>query len=86
MSDESIESRLKRYIEEARNGEIGFEADELRGKHLINDLAMDSLDIINMLFQIEENEGVDISEEEMESESLFEFSRLADYVEEQSEE
>ncbi len=84
MSDESIESRLKRYIEEAKNAEIGFAADELRGKHLINDLAMDSLDIINMLFQIEENEGVDISEEDMERESLFEFSQLADHVLERS--
>lgn len=85
MSDETIESRLKAYIEAAKNSPLELEPDELHGKHLINDLAMDSLDIINMLFQIEENEGLDISEEEMESESLFEFDRLADYVEEHSE-
>lgn len=78
--DTSIEGRLKSYIESVKDTPLDLELDELAGKHLINDLAMDSLDIINMLFRIEETEGVDISEADMESHSLFEFSRLAAHL------
>jgi len=78
--DVSIEGRLKGYIESVKDKKLDFEVEELSSKHLINDLEMDSLDIINMLFQIEENEQVNISEEEMESHSLFDFKNLADYI------
>lgn len=78
--DTTIEARLKSYIESVKDTELDLDLDELIGKHLINDLAMDSLDIINMLFRIEESEGVDISEADMESHSLFEFARLADHI------
>ena len=79
----SIESRLKGYIESVRNTRLDMELEDLAGKHLINDLAMDSLDIINMLFRIEEGEGLDISEADMESHALYEFARLADYIRQQ---
>ena len=62
--DVSIESRLKDYIESVKDKPLEHGVEELSSKHLINDLGMDSLDIINMLFQIEENEKVDISEED----------------------
>ena len=50
------------------------------GKHLINDLSMDSLDIMNLLFQIEENEGVEISEADVEANALYSFGKLADHI------
>ncbi len=80
MTNDSIESRLKGYIETVKGRELEFSADELSGKHLINDLALDSLDIINVLFQIEENEKVDITEADMESHSLFDFQSLAKHI------
>ena len=78
--NDSIESRLKGYIETVKGRELGIELDELSGKHLINDLALDSLDIINVLFQIEENEKIDITEADMESHSLFDFASLANHI------
>ncbi len=80
MTNDSIESRLKGYIETVKGRELEFSADELSSKHLINDLALDSLDIINVLFQIEENEKVDITEADMESHSLFDFKSLANHI------
>ena len=78
--DAPLEARLKSYIEAVKDTRLDLDLDQLAGSHLINDLAMDSLDIINFLFRIEESEGVDISEADMESESLYEFSRLAAHV------
>ena len=81
MSGETtIESRLKGYIESVRGSELKVEVSDLAKKHLINDLGMDSLDIMNFLFQIEENEKVQISEADLESQALFTFGNLADHV------
>ena len=79
-SENSIESRLKGYIETVKGAPLDIDLAELPSKHLINDLGMDSLDIINMLFQIEENEQIDITEADMESHSLFDFQSLAAHV------
>lgn len=78
--DSALEGRLKSYIESVQDRKLDFEIAELSEKHLINDLAMDSLDIMNFLFQIQENENVEISEAEMESHSLFKVSNLAEFV------
>ncbi len=75
-----LEARLKSYIESVKDTRLDLDLEQLAASHLINDLAMDSLDIINLLFRIEESEGVDISEADMETHSLYEFSRLADHV------
>ena len=82
MTDDSdsIESRLKGYIETVRGKELELGLEDLSSKHLINDLALDSLDIINVLFQIEENEKIDITEADMESHSLFDFQSLAAHI------
>ena len=80
MTNDSIESRLKGYIETVKGRELEFGVDDLGDKHLINDLALDSLDIINVLFQIEENEKIDITEADMESHSLFDFKSLANHI------
>jgi acyl carrier protein len=80
--NDSIESRLKGYIETVKGRALDFDLSQLPSKHLINDLALDSLDIINVLFQIEENEKVDITEADMESHSLFDFESLANHIRE----
>ena len=50
ISDQkSIEERLKGYIESAKNIRLDIEVGDLAGKHLIYDLDMDSLDIMNIL-------------------------------------
>jgi len=78
--DTALESRLKGYIESVRGNELKIDVGDLPKKHLINDLGMDSLDIMNFLFQIEENEKVQISEADMESQALFQFGNLAKFV------
>jgi acyl carrier protein len=81
--DTALESRLKGYIESVRGNELKIDVGDLPKKHLINDLGMDSLDIMNFLFQIEENEKVQISEADMESLALFKFGNLAAFVRKQ---
>ena len=79
-SEAEIADRLKGYIEAVQDRKLDFDAAQLTGKHLINDLAMDSLDIMNFLYQVEENEKVEISEAEMESESLYDFAKLVNHI------
>jgi len=76
----SVENRLKTYIETVRSKQLEHEADQLVGKHLVRDLAMDSLDIMNLLFQIEEKESVEITEADMEANALSTFGKLADHI------
>ncbi len=49
--------------------------------NLSDDLAFDSLDLIDFIFQIEEKYGVDISAEELKEKGLLVIGNLAAYVE-----
>ena len=76
----ALETRLKGYIESIRDTELKHGASELADKHLVKDLAMDSLDVMNLLFRIEEKENVEITEADMEAHALYKFGKLADFI------
>lgn len=76
----ALESRLKGYIESIKDNAIPHEDSEMGDKHLVKDLAMDSLDIMNLLFKIEEQEKVEITEADLEAHALYRFGSLADYI------
>jgi acyl carrier protein len=48
--------------------------------HIREDLAMDSLDIINFLFRIEEDHGVTVTGQDLGEQNLFILGNLVDYV------
>lgn len=83
--DLAVEGRLKSYIESVRDTQLEGEPSELVDKHLVRDLAMDSLDIMNLLFQIEENEKVEITEADLEAHALYRFGKLAAHIRKQKE-
>lgn len=53
---------------------------ELAGKSIVDDLKLDSLDFINLLFRIEEQFGVKIPEPAIDEHDLYVFGNLADFV------
>lgn len=56
----------------------------LNGDTNINDIGLDSLDIINFLFSIEEATGVKVPDQAIADEGLETISQFADYVDRNS--
>jgi acyl carrier protein len=50
------------------------------GVHVMEDLGFDSLDFINLLFQVEETYGFKIPEPDIDEHELFKFGALASYI------
>lgn len=48
--------------------------------HLFDDLGLDSLDVINLLFQLEEKYGVKISAEEVKARDLMVLGNLSTFI------
>jgi acyl carrier protein len=75
METEALFEKLKEIIgqEFAQGQEITLETDLL-------EMGLDSLDIINLLFQIEESFGVSVPEEDFEDKNLKVLGNMVDYL------
>ena len=59
-------------------------ASEIRGKHLTQDLALDSLDVIKFVLLVEEKFGVKLADEDIDGKELLKVDNLAGYLAERS--
>jgi acyl carrier protein len=57
-------------------------AAEIRGKHLTQDLGLDSLDVIKFVLLVEEKFGIKIADEEIDARELLKIDNLAEYLSE----
>ena len=75
METEAILEKLKGIISQefAKDQEITLETDLI-------EMGLDSLDIINFLFQIEELFGISVPEEDFEDKSLKVVGNMVDYL------
>lgn len=55
-------------------------AAEIRGKHLTQDLGLDSLDVIKFVLLVEEKFGVRVADEEIDERELLKLDNLAGYL------
>ena len=55
-------------------------ASEIRGKHLTQDLGLDSLDVIKFVLLVEEKFGVKLADEEIDSKELLKVDKLAQHL------
>ena len=69
------------FIINYMKNEFNIEADIGRNTN-IQDIGMDSLDIVNLLFAVQEKFGVEIPDEDMEEKGLQELDRMARYIQE----
>lgn len=56
----------------------------IQGKHLTQDLGLDSLDVIKFVLLVEEGFGVKIADEEIDAKELMKVDNLAAYVAERA--
>lgn len=84
MSDKvdsgAVLEAIRGIVEESKPGAVPAPADAFAGAHLTADIGLDSLDLINILFRLEEAFGVKVPEADIEAENLLIAGRLADYV------
>lgn len=59
-------------------------AAEIRGKHLTQDLGLDSLDVIKFVLLVEEKFGVKVGDEEIDERELMKLDNLAGYLAERA--
>jgi len=71
---------IRGIVEETRPDAGSSPADAFARAHLIEDIGFDSLDLISLLFRLEEQFGVKVPEADIEAENLLVVGGLADYV------
>lgn len=82
ISKENVIYKLSLAVSTVRSVEQDTDLSVFSTADLVMDLGLDSLDLINLFFQIEEEFDVSISEEEIESRGLSKIENLVDIIEE----
>lgn len=72
--------RIATLLHEVDDKHSSLDAGALRGKHLTQDLGLDSLDVIKFVLLVEETFGVKIADEEIDEKELLKADNLAAYV------
>ncbi len=76
-----IVNKLSELFSTSGSSNQSIDIDTFSSSDLVTDLGYDSLDLINFFFQIEEEFGVIITEEEIESCGLSKIENLAKIIE-----
>lgn len=83
MSEDSKEDLVKvlsEILTEFKDDDYEFPEGDLASLNMIEDLELDSLDIINFFFQVEEKFGVSVSAEDFTSENLNNLGNFATFI------
>jgi acyl carrier protein len=76
--------KLAALLREVDDKLSSVDAAKIRGKHLTRDIGLDSLDVIKFVLLVEENFGVKIPDEEIDSRELLKTDNLAGYLAERA--
>lgn len=80
MTSEDAYVRVTGVIREALKDRLASPAEDIEAKHLINDLGLDSLDVVTLLFDIEDRLGVAVPEDDIAPLELLQVRNLVNYV------
>lgn len=83
MSDSdkaALVTELVGMVRECKNDQLELPDGDPGDLNMRDDLELDSLDLIDILFQIEQNHGVDISGDELLGKDLLVIGKLADHI------
>jgi acyl carrier protein len=71
---------LAQLLNEVDDTKQARSAGDIRGKRLITDIKIDSLDTIKFILLVEERTSVKITDEDIESHQLYEIDRMVDFL------
>lgn len=81
MSDKkAVEADVIDIVRGFKGGDFVEPQGAAADAHLFHDLGLDSLDVINLLFQLEEKYGVKISAEEVKARDLMVLGNLSAFI------
>lgn len=80
MHRDDVLARVKSALVEVAPATVSAIDAEFQSKHLIEHLRLDSLDVISLLFKLEETCGVKIPEGDVDAENLMIVGNLAAYI------
>jgi acyl carrier protein len=72
--------RIAQLLHEVDDKLQSVSAHEIQGKHLTQDLGLDSLDVIKFVLLVEEKFGVKLADEEIDSKQLLRLDNLAQHL------
>ena len=76
----AIENELLEIVRGFKGADFVEPKGPAASAHLFEDLGLDSLDLINLLFQLEEKHGVKISADDVQQRNLLVLGNLAAFV------
>jgi len=79
ISKDGVVAELRAALRELKGEDVSDRRDLLALK-LTDDIGVDSLDLINILFRLEEKFGVKISDEDIDMLDLVQVEKLAEFV------
>jgi acyl carrier protein len=80
MTNETTAKELAELLKDCEIEGLSIPDKDITTVHLRDDLDIDSLDLINVLFRIEQKYGVKITGEDLEQSNLFSLGNLAAFV------
>ena len=80
MAQNDTYESIAQLLHEVDEKLASLDATGIRGKHLTQDLGLDSLDVIKFVLLVEEKFGVKLADEEIDSKELLKVDNLAQHV------
>lgn len=71
---------IRKMLSDITSKDISVPDNELENTHIMEDMNLDSLDVINFLFRMEEKTSVKIPEEDIDTENLMIVGNLVSYL------
>ena len=80
MATNGTYEKIAELLHEVDEKLQALDASGIRGKHITQDLGLDSLDVIKFILLVEEKFGVRLADEDIDSKELMKVDNLAEHV------
>ena len=80
MPHEGDRTKVTELLRDALKDRLANPEEDIETQHLVNDMGLDSLDVVTLLFDIEDRLGVVVPEDDIAPLELLQVSNLVDYV------
>ena len=80
LNQDAVVNQVCDLFEEVTDHKITASSENLRATDLLLDERMDSLDLINLLFRLEETYGIKVPESDIDDQNLTVVGNLAEYI------